>query len=60
LIEDNESESAPVLNLNMQRASPQQRQTCTNLAAMSQNKLQSPGTRGKVLKNLKQASIANS
>jgi hypothetical protein len=60
LIDDNESEDASVLNLNMQRASPPRRQTCANLTAMLQNKLQSPGTRGKVLQNLKQASIANS
>jgi hypothetical protein len=60
LIDDNEFEGAPVLNLNTQRASPPQRQTRANSAVVLQNKLQSPETRGKVLQNLKQASIANS
>ncbi len=58
--DDNKSEDAPVFNLSTQRASLPQRQTCANLAAMSQNKLQSPGRREKVLQTLKQASNANS
>jgi hypothetical protein len=55
LIDDNESEDAPVLNVNMQGASPQQK-TKAKEPGLSR---QSPGTRGN-LQNLKQASIANS
>jgi hypothetical protein len=64
LIDDNESEDAPVLNLNTQRASPQQitKAKDSGLAILIDclRSRQSPGPRGKVLQNLKQASIANS
>jgi hypothetical protein len=64
LIGDNESEDAPVLNLNTQRASPQQKTKAkeSGLVILVDHlrSRQSPGTRGKVLQNLKQASIANS
>jgi hypothetical protein len=62
LIDDNESEDAPVLNLNTQRASPQQitKAKESGLVVLIDHlrSRQSPGTRGKVLQNLKQASIA--
>ncbi len=63
-IYDNESEDAPVLNLNMQRASPQQttkaKESGSSVLIDHLRSRQSPGTRGKVLQNLKQASIAKS
>jgi hypothetical protein len=53
LIDDNESEDAPVLNLNMQRGSPQQKTKAneSGLVILIEclRSRQSPGTRGKVL-----------
>jgi hypothetical protein len=64
MIDDNESEDAPVLNLNTQRASPQQitkaKESGSVILIDHLRSRQSPGTKGKVLQNLKQASIANS
>ncbi len=64
LIDDNKSEDVPVLNLNTQRASPQQRTKAkeSGLVVLVDRlrSRQSPGIREKVLQNLKQASIANS
>jgi hypothetical protein len=75
LIDDNESEDAPVLNLNtqrasppvlnlnMQRASPQQKKAKESGLVVLVDHLrsrQSPGTRRKVIQNLKRASIVNS
>ncbi len=64
LIDDNQSEDAPVLNLNTQRASPQQKTKAKESGSVvlidRLRSRQSPGTRGKVLKNLKEASIADS
>jgi hypothetical protein len=64
LIDDNESEDAPVLNVNMQRASQWQiikaKESGLVILIDPLRSRQSPGTRGKDLQNLKQASIANS
>jgi hypothetical protein len=53
LIDDNESEDVPVLNLDTQRASPQQKTKAeeTGLVVFIDHlrSRQSPGTRGKVL-----------
>jgi hypothetical protein len=63
-VNDNESEDAPVLDLNMQRASPQQKTKAkeSGLVVLIDHlrSRQSPGTRGKVLQNFKQAYIDNS
>jgi hypothetical protein len=64
LINDNESKDAPVLNLNTQRESPQRitkaKESGLVVLIDRLRSRQLPGTRGKVLQNLKQASIANS
>jgi hypothetical protein len=64
LIDDNESKDAPVLNLNRQRVSSQQKtkakETGSVILIDRLRSRQSIGTRGKVLQNLKQASITNS
>ncbi len=64
LIDGNEFEDAPVLNLNMQTASQQQKTKAKESGSVvlidHLRSRQSPGTRGKVLQHLKQASTDNS
>jgi hypothetical protein len=64
LIDNNDTDDEPVLNSNTQRASPQQKTQAkeSGLVVLIDHlrSTQSSGTRGKVLQNLKQASIVNS